>query len=121
MFPMIAAPNAIDTIVNDAAIVRLRAASSGIELEEPWLVLPSGSSLCCGPPRPFEVSRTAASVVGPASFEYTVVGNVWVIAELNDSSSAVVDINTSAAPGAGTVIGHPGTKIGIRLATRHLE
>src|ERR1700733_12678725 len=106
IFPTIAAPNATHTTVSVATIVRDRMASSGIEL--PWLVLPNGNCFCCGPPRPFEVSSTPASAVGPEYLPKYVVGNVCVTAVLNDSSSAVVDMNTSAAPGAGTGMGQPG-------------
>jgi len=76
----------------------------GIPPELPLLVLPSSTldfPLC-----PLEVANTDGSTVAVFTvFVYAVVGNVTVFGEL-ESLSVASDKNTSANPGAGTLIAH---------------
>lgn len=74
-------------------------------LFRPLLVLPSPKSC---PPCPFEVASTLGSTPAtcvPRCAAVAVVANVIVLVGV-DSPNALLDINTSANPGAGTVTVH---------------
>ena len=75
---------------------------------EPLLVLPSCSFWYVPlPPCPFDVARIEAGTVAVATtFVTLVVLNVVLGAPATSSAAAVPDMNTSAAPGAGTLIRH---------------
>ena len=99
------APTATDAKLSPIEM-EVRAIAPALE-SSPWLVDPRGNCACAGPPRPLDVSSTALSMVGPPPWPYHVVGYVSVRAVSKDSVSAWGVRNTSAAPGAGTVIGQP--------------